>query len=623
MLMKIRKRRIPAMVANAKHPVVALVSLVAFMILTIAGLYGTMSTVLAADTPPDNPLQQLKQRNIQIIEQINQSGDIQPGVNPLLAEHARKFQSRKLEKLTPDITVRMGEFSVYSFVKTSGGVVAVDTGWFINQTAATWAEYQKQIGGKPLVAIAVTHSHGDHIYGADGILDGVENVSTLPVYGPRGWERYAKYETGPMTEMFLRRALAQMGAFLPLGEIGNASSGLGAPVEMGPMGSGVAVTHEITKDMDQVRIGDKDFIFMNAPGDLQENMAVYVKQDKVLFIGDILDGTFLPYMSARWEPGRTIVGYQHSLERLMEHFPDAEHLVSGHGVVTSGKDAVRQRLQDARDLSKFTEDYLNRAAILGWSDDKMIEHFALPARLANNDKLQPFYHRLDWILRGAYVMKTGWVKDINSLTRWTDTQETRRLVALIGGPDEVMSAAQKALNENDPRWAITLTNYLLTLDSSHTDARNLQKQALMSLAYQTQAANERNYAISDVTDLPWEQLLAGIMLTKLAHLPTTEVLNRWPLLINMTAALHDHLVLGITIEQESDERSYTVTLREGVVDVFEGRQEGVVSSLTMNRDTLNKIAARAMTLTQARARGLVNVNGDNRPADRMAELMMP
>ena len=374
-----------------------------------------------------------------------------------MAEHTKKFQPLKLEKLTPSITVRTGEYSVYSFVETSTGVVAVDAGWFINQTATAWEAYQKLIGNKPLVAIAITHSHGDHTFGADGMLKGSSNVAKLPVYGPRGWERNVKYENSPITEMFLHRAIAQMGTFLPLGEKGTASSRLGAPVEMGLMGNGVAVTHEITKDIDQVRIGNKDFVFLNTAADIKENMAVYVKQDKVLFIGDTLDGTFLPYMSARWEPGRTIVGYQHSLERLLKHFPDAEHLVSGHGVVTSGKDAVRQRLQDARDLSKFTEDYMNRAANLGWSDDMMIEQYALPARLANNDNLQAFYHRLDWILRGAYVMKTGWIKEINSLTRWTDSEETERLVTLIGGPDKVMAAAQKALKENDPRWAITLT----------------------------------------------------------------------------------------------------------------------------------------------------------------------
>lgn len=266
---------------------------------------------------------------------------------------------------------------------------------------------------------------------------------------------------------------------------------------------------------------------------------------------------------------------------------------------------------------------MNRAANLGWSDDMVIERYALPARLANNDNLQAFYHRLDWILRGAYVMKTGWIKDINSLTRWTDSEETERLVSLIGGPDKVMTAAQEALKENDPRWTITLTNYLLTLDPSSAEARNLQKQGLMAVAYETQSANERNYAISDATDLPWPKLLAGVMLPRLAHQSTKVVLDRWPLLVNLTNALNDNLVLGLTIKEEKGERPYTLTLREGIVDVFDGHRKGMTTSLSMNRDTLNKIAARAITLTRARAQGLVTVNGDNKPADRMAELMMP
>lgn len=117
--MKMRMGRTPAVPENVRRRVGVLVSLPISMILTIVGLCGTVSTVFAADESPANPLQPLKQRNIQIIEQINLSGGIQSGINPRLAEHAKKFQPWNLEKLTPSITVRTGEYSVYRFVETS------------------------------------------------------------------------------------------------------------------------------------------------------------------------------------------------------------------------------------------------------------------------------------------------------------------------------------------------------------------------------------------------------------------------------------------------------------------------------------------------------------------------
>jgi len=583
----------------------------------ISGIYFTQYSL----AEEKSAVAQLVDANRTKLAEMAEAGGIDPGANSrLLNEHQAKFAEWTLQSVSPHVIVRAGEYSVYSFVKVDGGLVAVDTGWFVNQTEPAFQEVKKTTGLSDVIAIIYTHTHADHTNGTNALLKGVENPSALPVYGPRGWERNLKYESGPMTSMFLRRGLSQMGVFLPIGLDGTINSGLGGPITMGVMQEGLAVNHEITSDTESHTIGGLEFVFLNTPGDLEENMAVYLSQDKVLFIGDILDGTFLPFMSARWEPGRTITGYRDTLNRLLENFPEAEHLVSGHGIVTSGKQEVRQRLENARDLAVFTEDYMNRAARMGWSADQVIDNYRLPERLAEDPNLQAFYHRLDWILRGAYVMKTGWVSDINSLTRWTDSVEIPRLVKLMGGRDKVYAEAKKVFHDDDLRWTITLTSYLLEVNADDPPVRELQKQALVKLAYETKSANERHYALADALDLPWTALTGSVLRDKYAHLQTEQVLGFLTLLVDHTNALEDHLTLDFRID---DDATYGFTLNEGIAAVSDGPAVKATTALAMNRGTLDQIAAGLLPLDQAMSDGTVNVTGDVEPARRLASLMKP
>lgn len=573
-----------------------------------------------AMTQQQGEAQQLIDANDRKLATIAAAGGIEPGADPRLIEHQKKFEPKTLQAISPHVLVRVGEYSVYSFVKTDDGLVAVDTGQFINQTGPAFAEAQKQTGLTALAAIIYTHTHGDHVYATNALLKDVKSPSALPVYGPRGWDRNLQYESGPLSAMFLRRGLSQLGAFLPHGMAGTMNSGLGGPVKMGVMQEGLPVNHEISQDLENHRLGGLDFVFLNTPGDLAENMAVYLKQDRVLFIGDILDGTFVPFMSARWEPGRTINGYRESITRLLEHFPETEHLVSGHGIVTSGRDNVRQRLQNARDLAIFTEDYMNRAANLGWSADEVIDNYRLPKRLAEDPYLQAFYHRLDWILRGAYVMKTGWVTDTNSLTRWTDSVEIPRLVKLMGGRDRLFAEAQAAFRNDDPRWAITLTNYLLAVNPDDQPASDLQRQALVGLAYSTQSANERHYALADAVDQPWSVLVGQILQGKYKHLQTMQVMQFLTLQLRHTDALEEHLALNFSVTNDA---TFGFTLVEGIVQVSDTPNAQATSTMELDRATLDEIAAGLLPLNQAILDGAVKITGDAGSAQRLASLMTP
>ena len=550
------------------------------------------------------------------LETMAKAAGVEPQASATLMSHQSKFKLA-LRDITPHVTVREGEYSVYSFVRTSEGIVAVDAGFLVNTTQQAFDEYQTKTGHQPLRAVIYTHSHGDHTYGTEALLGGVPDRTALSVYGPKGWERNLSYESSPFTPVILRKGFEQLGTLLPANMAGSVGTALGGPVTLGKTAEGLKVNKEIREPKETHKIGGLEFEFLNAAGDIAENVAIYLKQDKVLFIGDILDGTFLPFQTARWEPGRTIAGYQRSIEALQANFPDAEVLVAGHGVLTMGRDHVRQRLQNARDLAKYVDDYTTRAALLGWSPDQVVTSFQLPERLAHDPDLQGYYHRIDWILRGAYITKNGWVSDINALTRWPDAIEQPRTLALMGGRERVMKEATKALRANDPRWAGALANLILQVHPGDGPARQLQKQALLKIAYGTMSANERNYALSNVLDIPWNKLLVPVLQTKISRLSAQEALSQWSVRVRHADARGTTLSLPVSVGEER----FVLTLREGILDVASSTEPVSASSIRISRQVLDRIGAGALSLREAINGGYVVLEGNPEAAKTLADLM--
>jgi alkyl sulfatase BDS1-like metallo-beta-lactamase superfamily hydrolase len=63
---------------------------------------------------------------------------------------------------------------------------------------------------------------------------------------------------------------------------------------------------------------------------------------------------------------------------------------------------------------------------------------------------------------------------------------------MMGGPDAVVSGAQRAFDEGDYRWVVQVLNHLIFVDPAHRAARQLSADAMEQLGYQAESATWRN-----------------------------------------------------------------------------------------------------------------------------------
>ena len=135
------------------------------------------------------------------------------GANKALAEHSRIFK-KGVEKVGDNIYAAIGYGIANSImIEGSDGLIIVDTMTTMEEAAEVLAEFRK-ITAKPVKAIIYTHSHPDHVFGAQVFTAGGQpeiyaqatteyNVNRLfteigPVIGSRSLRMYGNF-LGPGT----------------------------------------------------------------------------------------------------------------------------------------------------------------------------------------------------------------------------------------------------------------------------------------------------------------------------------------------------------------------------------------------------------------------------------------
>jgi alkyl sulfatase BDS1-like metallo-beta-lactamase superfamily hydrolase len=528
--------------------------------------------------------------------------------NPVLVKFQEQYVEEVLVTAGPKVHVAFGyEYSNFSFVEGTDGIIVIDTGWFPDASARALARLRQTIK-KPIVAIIYTHVHHDHYGGAVAFTEENPGQKMPVIYGPKGWKEMHEYTSSVLQPMIQQRAFSQFGMILPRGVNGTVGSGVGkvptakgTPVFIPPT---VTITERTT-----VTIAGVTMEIISSPGDIySSHMMVWLPAEKVLFTGDVLGGTF-PYIeTARFEMDRHPEGFVDSIDTALMLQPD--YLVSGHGRVLLGSEDVEEVLGATRDVIQYLVDQVDRLTIKGYSADQMIDEIELPSRLANHPDLQPHYHRVAWMIRGMYLKRAGFVGDVMDLATLTESQESQRLVKLLGGAEATVAAANTALADNDPRWAARLATYALHAEPGNKQALQVRLTAFKAIASETISANERNYLLSAVLTesgaFDWKMPISKVLARDYVDHPSGVLLERFRVRVVPGQAKGKNFTAEIEIEGEVGPHYWNVS--SGVLR-YSDAAVAVDGTIKMDRATLLRLFAGQTTMHEAVTDGSVTISG--------------
>jgi alkyl sulfatase BDS1-like metallo-beta-lactamase superfamily hydrolase len=505
-------------------------------------------------------------------------------------------------------------YSNFGFIETDNGVIVVDAGWFPTPTANAYALLREQTD-KPVIAVIYTHLHMDHYGGIQAILPG-NNPGAIPIYGPADWEDTVAMGQSVTHKATLRRAFMQMGIPIPEGLEGTVGNGIGPSPRLE---RNDALTYPPTVEVSgklALSIDGVDLELFPAEGDVPEHLWVWLPEDRILFSGDSPPhGVFPAVETARFEMGRDPNKMMASVQKTIDLDPIA--IVPGHSSIISDHHEIRELMTLTRDTIQFLIDQVDRFYLSNRSVDDLLNTLNLPPAIADHPKLQPYYHRWEWMMQQRFTKRAGFIDDWMDYLTHNAYQEAARLVPALGGRDKVLEMA-KAKVATDPQWAARLATYLILSDEGDNEARQVRQQASVRFAQVTTSTNQRNYLLGLVAeengDIDFDSTLRGPIAGSLNRLDDAELLNR--LRNRVIAEQANHVDITVRLDL-TDGDAYDLRIINNVLRVSWPDEERVVAShWQTDKATIIAVLTDELTLTDALRSGRIATSDSTRDSAR-------
>lgn len=549
-------------------------------------------------------------------------------VNPSLWRQSQLINISGLFEVTDGVyQIRNLDLSNMTIIKGKEGITVVDPLVSAETAKVGMDLYYKNRGKKPVVAVIYTHSHVDHYGGVRGVVDEADvKAGKVKIYAPSGFMEAAVAENIMAGNVMSRRASYMYGNLLKPDAKGQVGAGLGTTTSAGTV-TLIAPTNIIDKDGQKEVIDGLTYDFMLAPGsEAPSEMLWYIEEKKLIESAEDVTHTLHNTYSLRGAKIREPLPWSKYINQAIVRWGDkAEIIMAQHHWPTWGNDNIVKLMKGQRDMYRYINDQTLRMANLGMTRDEIAANFKLPESLEKQWSSRGYYGSVSHDVKATYVFYLGWF-DGNpaTLDELPPEQAAKKFVEYMGGADAIMQKAKADYQQGNYRWVAQVTSKIVFADPNNQQARHLEADALEQLGYQAEAGTWRNFYLTGA-----QELRNGVQ-----KLPTPNTASPDTVRAMTPEMFFDYLGVHINgekagaakavfnIDLGKDGGKYKLELENGVLNhTANAVADNADASISLSRDTLNKIILKQETLKQAQANGEVNISGNGAKLDEMLSYM--
>ena len=531
------------------------------------------------------------QKAYSFVDELEEAPD---SVNPSLWENVKNNHVYGLFEVTGGIyQVRGYDMANITFIESDNGWIIFDTSMTRECAEAAKALVEKNLGERPVKAVLISHSHIDHFGGvraftnedemADPALSLQEQADSgkVPVIVPEGFAEHAVAENLNAGTAMSRRAQYQYGTFLPKGEYGGMSIGIGMGQSRGTT-TFVLPTYEVKATGEKVVIDGVEIEFQLTPGtEAPAEMNAYFPQKRALWMAENCTGTLHNLYTLRGAEVRDGSAWAEYIMEAVALYGDRTDVVfQSHNWPHWGTDTVRDYLIDTAAVYKYINDETLTMINKGYTPTEIAAKIKLPEGLEKNWYTRQYYGTLKHNAKAVYQKYMGWY-DANpiNLDKLTPQQSAKKWMEYLelGGLKKAMKKAHKEFKKGRYQWVAEFTNTVIFADPTNEEARNLCADALEQLAYQAESGTWRNCYLTAALELREGN--------QTANLPGNKQFAR-DIMVNLTPPMaFDYMGILLNKHKLADEdytiefeltdtgETYTLFVRYGAILYMRGAQE--------------------------------------------------
>nr|WP_295778547.1 alkyl sulfatase dimerization domain-containing protein [Rhodoferax sp.] len=518
-------------------------------------------------------------------------------VNPSLWRHAQLNANIGLFKVTDGVyQVRGFDIANMTLIEGKTGWIVVDPLTARETSSAALAFARQHLGNKPVSAIVLTHAHADHFGGVLGIVAPQEVAERkLPVVASAGFLEEATSENVLVGTGMARRSLYQFGRDLPRSAKGNVDTGLGKDVAYGTIGI-LAPNLLIEQPTQAVQLDGVEFVFHNVPGaECPAELTFSIPSKKLYDGAENLSQTMHNLLPIRGAKVRDALRWSNYMDQALEQVQDADIYIGSHNWPVWGHANIQKFITMHRDVYKYTHDQTVRLINAGYTPREIADTIKLPQSLSEFFGARGYYGDLRHNVKAVYQFYIG-AYDGNpaNLNPLPPQESAKRYLALLGGADKAVAAAQTAYDRGDYRWAAELLNHAVFGDPSSKAAKELLAETYEQMGYMAEASTWRNTYLTGAQELrsgpPTKGASKAMLIEMLLQTPIERFLEAMAAGLNGPDAEGKNLKVNLVLTDLKE--TYVLWVENAVLHFKRGEAApDANATLTLTKDIFVKMIA--------------------------------
>jgi alkyl sulfatase BDS1-like metallo-beta-lactamase superfamily hydrolase len=546
-------------------------------------------------------------------------------VNPSLWRLAQLNAHAGLFEVSPKLyQVRGLDLANMTIIEGDDGLIIIDPLTMAETAKAALDLYYANRPHKPVVAVIYSHTHVDHFGGVRGVIDEADvKAGKVKVFAPAGFMEHVMSENVMAGNAMSRRAQYQFGSLLPRGENGQVDAGLGKSSPTGGTVTLIPPTDLIAKELETRTIAGIQFEFQLTPGtEAPAEMNMYLPELKALCMAENATQMMHNVLTPRGAQVRDAKAWSQYLDDSLARYGDkADVLFAQHNWPTWGGERIRTFLADQRDMYAFLNDRTLHLLNQGLTPQEIADTITkLPGSLDQKWYTRGYYGSLSFNTRAVYQRYMGFY-DGNpaNLNPLPPVDTAKRTVEAMGGGAAVLDKMRKAMASGDYRWAAQLGNQLLFAEPDNADAHKAQAETLEQLGYQSENATWRNMYLTGAMELrngvpPHAGTSVSVDMVR--AMSPEMFFDYLAVRLDSDKAVNHDLTLNWTFDDL--QKDFNLTLRNGVLTHRAGLNPAADASVSLSKDTLEKISLKQLDFPTAMQKGLIKLQGNGK---KLGELM--